>query len=211
MISAEEEIFDAIVKILLVGDSGVGKTNIVTKYIKDEFNENSKATVGVEFCFKKMTIDGKKVNAQIWDTAGQEKFRSITASYYKGAKACFVVFDITKKSTFDNVDNWISNVLSQADKGVLILLIGNKTDLEQLREVPLEAAQEKAKSFNIAYMETSAKSGFNLNEAFETLIKGAMKICMENDSDNYNIVLQNLNANKAENIDTKEESSGCFC
>lgn len=212
----DDDIYDFILKVLLVGDSGVGKTNIVTKYIKNEFNENSKATVGVEFCFKKLTLDDKKVNVQIWDTAGQEKFRSITASFYKGAKGAFIVFDITNKDTFENIDKWVSNVTSQADKGAAIVLIGNKTDLEDEREVTVEEAQEKAKAFNMAYMETSAKSGHNLNEAFELLIRGTLKRAMESESDDeFDFTVKNNNKVKikgnGQNIDTKENNKGGCC
>ncbi len=213
----DDEIYDLILKVLLVGDSGVGKTNIVTKYIKNEFSENTKATVGVEFCFSKLVIDGKKINAQIWDTAGQEKFRSITASFYKGAKGAFIVFDITNKESFNNVDKWVSNVTSQADKGAVMILIGNKTDLEDLRKVTLEEAQEKAKFFGMAYMETSAKSGHNLNEAFELLISGAMKKSMEGEpEDEIDMLFKQDNAKvklggKGENLTTNEKEGGCGC
>ena len=113
---ADEENYDVLFKIVLIGDSFVGKTNIMSKYLKNEFHEDSKATVGVEFGAKKFDIEGKSVKAQIWDTAGQERYKSITTTYYKGAKGALIVYDITRKETFDSVDRWISELVNSGDK-----------------------------------------------------------------------------------------------
>lgn len=145
------ENYDMIFKIILVGDSYVGKTNIMSKYLKNEFKSDSKATVGVEFGAKKFVIDGKNVKAQIWDTAGQERYKSITNAYYKGAKGAFVVYDITRKETFDSVDHWISDLNSSGDKNMTILLVGNKCDLEDQRQVSKDSGQQKAKAFSMLF------------------------------------------------------------
>ena len=174
---ADEENYDVLFKIVLIGDSFVGKTNIMSKYLMNEFHEDSKATVGVEFGAKKFDIEGKSVKAQIWDTAGQERYKSITTTYYKGAKGALVVYDITRKETFDSVDRWISEVLNSGDKNMTMLLIGNKCDLDNQRQVTKEQGEEKAKAFKVAFLETSASSGENLDVAFETIMKEVYSKC----------------------------------
>ena len=174
---ADEENYDVLFKIVLIGDSFVGKTNIMSKYLMNEFHEDSKATVGVEFGAKKFDIEGKSVKAQIWDTAGQERYKSITTTYYKGAKGALIVYDITRKETFDSVDRWISEVLNSGDKNMTMLLIGNKCDLDNQRQVTKEQGEEKAKAFKVAFLETSASSGENLDVAFEMIMKEVYSKC----------------------------------
>ena len=174
---ADEENYDVLFKIVLIGDSFVGKTNIMSKYLMNEFHEDSKATVGVEFGAKKFDIEGKSVKAQIWDTAGQERYKSITTTYYKGAKGALIVYDITRKETFDSVDRWISEVLNSGDKNMTMLLIGNKCDLDNQRQVTKEQGEEKAKAFKVAFLETSASSGENLDVAFEMILKEVYSKC----------------------------------
>ena len=124
----EEDNYELMFKVVLVGDSFVGKTNIMSKYLKNEFHEDSKATVGVEFGSKLFNIEGHPIKAQIWDTAGQERYKAITSAYYKGAKGAFVVYDITRKGSFDSIDKWISDLNAVADKKITIVVIGNKCD-----------------------------------------------------------------------------------
>ena len=175
----EEENYEMMFKVVLVGDSFVGKTNIMSKYLKNEFHEDSKATVGVEFGSKQFTIDGHTVKSQIWDTAGQERYKAITSAYYKGAKGAFIVYDITRKNSFESVEKWVSDVTSVADKKITIVLIGNKSDLEDQRQVTKEEAQDKANKLEIAFMETSAFSGDNLDKAFEMMMNKVYKKCHE--------------------------------
>ena len=174
---ADEENYDVLFKIVLIGDSFVGKTNIMSKYLKNEFHEDSKATVGVEFGAKKFDIEGKSVKAQIWDTAGQERYKAITTTYYKGAKGALIVYDITRKETFDSVDRWISELVNSGDKNMTMLLIGNKCDLDTQRQVTKEQGEEKAKAFKVAFLETSASSGENLDVAFEMIMKEVYSKC----------------------------------
>ena len=174
---ADEENYDVLFKIVLIGDSFVGKTNIMSKYLKNEFHEDSKATVGVEFGAKKFDIEGKSVKAQIWDTAGQERYKAITTTYYKGAKGALIVYDITRKETFDSVDRWISELVNSGDKNMTMLLIGNKCDLDTQRQVTKEQGEEKAKAFRVAFLETSASSGENLDVAFEMIMKEVYSKC----------------------------------
>jgi len=171
---AEEE-YEMMVKVILIGDSAVGKTNIMSKYLKNQFMEDSKATVGVEFGSKLFNINGHNIKAQIWDTAGQEKYKAITGAYYKGSKGAFVVYDITKKDTFDSVDKWIHDLKSTGDPKMTIMIIGNKLDLEHKREVLKEQGEEKARSFGCAFLETSAFSGDNIEKGFEMMISEIFK------------------------------------
>ena len=164
---------------LIVGDSGVGKTNIMSKYLKNEFHEDSKATVGVEFGSKQFNIQGHQVKAQIWDTAGQERYKAITSAYYKGAKGAFIVYDISRKNTFDSISRWVSDITATADKKITLILIGNKSDLEDQRQVTKEQGEEKAKEFGLAFLETSASSGDNLEKAFSLMINEVYKKCQE--------------------------------
>ena len=167
----EEEEYSLIFKIILIGDTSVGKTNILSRYINDTFSETSKSTVGVELATKVEHYNNKKIKIQIWDTAGQERYKSITTSYYKGAKGAFIVYDITKKESFKNVDKWIKDLKEFGDEDVTILIIGNKCDLEDEREVSIEEVKKKAELFDIGYCETSALKAKNIDYAFQTLIK----------------------------------------
>jgi small GTP-binding protein len=142
-----EDDYDLIFKVVLIGDSGVGKSNILSRYLKNEFSIETKTTVGVEFGAKKIEIEGIKIKAQIWDTAGQERYKSITNAYYKGSKGALVVYDITKKETFDNIDRWITELKKNAEPDVTIILIGNKCDLNEERQIPIEEGQNKALAY----------------------------------------------------------------
>ena len=175
----EDDNYEMMFKVVLVGDSFVGKTNIMSKYLKNEFHEDSKATVGVEFGSRQFNIEGHVVKAQIWDTAGQERYKAITSAYYKGAKGAFIVYDITRKESFDNVSKWAEQLKSTADKNLTIIIVGNKTDLEDQRQVTSEEGQNKANSLESAFIETSAASGSNLDKAFEMMINEVYKKCHE--------------------------------
>ena len=198
-----EEDYEMMVKIILIGDSAVGKTNIMSKYLKGQFMENSKATVGVEFGSKIFKISNHNIKAQIWDTAGQEKYKAITGAYYKGSKGAFVVYDITRKDTFDSADKWINDLKVSADPKINIMLIGNKNDLEDKREVLKEQGEEKAKSFGCAFLETSALSGDNIERGFEMMVSDIFKKYGEDtiDDDEFGII------EKGEDINLEKENS----
>ena len=157
-------------KVVIVGDSGVGKTNLVKRFITDSFNKDSKATVGVEFMCKNYSINGKIFKIEMWDTAGQERYKSITAAYYKGAKGAMIVYDVTNKESFDNVDKWHNEIKEKASKTINIMMIGNKTDLTDSREVTSEMSKSKATALEIPVMETSALDASNVKEAFYQLL-----------------------------------------
>jgi Ras-related protein Rab-11A len=144
----QDDDYDMIYKIVLIGDSGVGKSNLLSRYIKNEFTVNTRTTVGVEFGAKKFDIEDSKVKAQIWDTAGQERYKSITSCYYKGAKGGIIVYDITRKETFENVDKWLQEFKKNADTDACFILIGNKCDLVEERVITTEEALSKAESYS---------------------------------------------------------------
>ena len=170
MISDEE--LDFIFKVVFLGDSSVGKSNIISKYKLNEFNRNSKSTVGVEFYSKIITQNNKNIKIQIWDTAGQERFKSITKSYYKGAKGAIIVYDITRRATFENVQEWFTDTKTMGDNTHLVLmLVGNKCDLVNERQVSTEEGKKEAEMNGMAFMETSALDGTNITEAFELMAK----------------------------------------
>ena len=173
----DTESYEFMFKVVLVGDMSVGKTNIIAKYLKNDFSEDYKTTIGVEFHSKIAKVEGHVVKAQIWDTCGQERFKSITDSYYRGAKGAFVVYDITRKNTFESVDSWISALRSAADKNLNIIIIGNKSDLEDQRQVETEQGEEKAQNNEAAFMETSAYSGDNIDKAFDNMITDVYNKC----------------------------------
>ena len=175
----EDDIYEMMFKVVLVGDSFVGKTNIMSKYLKNEFHEDSKATVGVEFGSKQFTVEGHSIKAQIWDTAGQERYKAITSAYYKGAKGAFIVYDITRKASFDSIEKWVNDLTSTADKKLTIVLIGNKCDLEDQRQITKEQGEEKANKLEVAFLETSAFSGENLDKAFDKMMNEVYKKCHE--------------------------------
>ena len=167
--------YDMIFKVVLIGDTSVGKTNILSKYLSNEFDPDSKATVGVEFGTRDFKIENNTVKVQIWDTAGQERYRSITNAYYKGAKGSLLVYDITNPKTFENVDKWLSDLKTNAEEKISVVLVGNKTDLESERKITVEQGKEKAELFKLAFIETSALNGNNIEKAFNELISDVYK------------------------------------
>ena len=181
MSEQQQEGYDFLFKIVLIGDSSVGKTNIFTKYLNDEFDPDSKATVGVEFGTKNFKIEEKIIKVQIWDTAGQERYRSITNAYYKGAKGCLLVYDITNKTSFENIEKWVDDIIdkSKDNKNLIIYLIGNKIDLE--RKVLKEDAIQLASKLNIKYFESSNKLNLNIYEIVSHMI---MECCSSAQIDN---------------------------
>ena len=167
----EDENYNMIFKIVLVGDSGVGKTNLLLRYLKNEFNTQTKATVGVEFGNTKVRIDNALIKAQIWDTAGQERYRSITSAYYKGAHGALIVYDITRKDSFDSVEKWLSDLRNNGEEKMVIMAIGNKSDMEIERVISTQDGEAKAQRNNIAFLETSALNATNVAKAFDELIQ----------------------------------------
>ncbi|MBE3048657.1 Rab family GTPase [Candidatus Bathyarchaeota archaeon] len=127
--------------VVLIGDSGVGKSNLLSRFTRNEFNLDSKSTIGVEFATRSIQVDSKTIKAQIWDTAGQERYRAITSAYYRGAVGALLVYDISKHQTYENVTRWLKELRDHADANIVIMLVGNKSDLRHLRAVPTDEAK----------------------------------------------------------------------
>ena len=164
--SNEQLNFLYLLKYIIIGDSAVGKSNMLLRYIHDRFNEEFHSTIGVEFGAKNIQVDGKIFRIQIWDTAGQETFRSITRAYYKNSVCAFIVYDITNRSTFDNIKGWVEDCKKLSPKTVLMILVGNKIDLEDKREVSYDEGSTYAQKNGLLFFECSAKTGKNIDELF---------------------------------------------
>ncbi|CAH8306048.1 unnamed protein product [Eruca vesicaria subsp. sativa] len=197
-------------KIVIIGDSAVGKSNLLTRYARNEFNPNSKATIGVEFQTQSMVIDNKEVKAQIWDTAGQERFRAVTSAYYRGAVGALVVYDITRSSTFENVARWLDELNTHSDTAVAKMLIGNKCDLESIRAVSVEEGKGLAESQGLFFMETSALDSTNVKMAFEMVIReiygNISRKQLNSDSYKEELTVNRVSLVKNENEGTKRFS-----
>ncbi|KAL7713946.1 Sphingomyelin phosphodiesterase [Entamoeba marina] len=166
---------DYLFKLLLIGDSGVGKSCLLLRFADDTYTDTHIATIGVDFKIKTVQIDGKNVKLQIWDTAGQERFRTITSSYYRGAQGIIVVYSVIDLQTFQNVRQWLQEIERYASETVIKLLIGNKCDMEDDRAVTVEQGQELANSLNVSFMEASAKKSLNVDELFNKIATDIMK------------------------------------
>merc|ERR1711959_322703 len=140
---SKDDEYDYLFKVVLIGDSGVGKSNLLSRFTRNEFNLETKSTIGVEFATRSIQADGRTIKAQIWDTAGQERYRAITSAYYRGAVGALLVYDISKQQTFKNVERWLTELRENAAPNIVIMLVGNKADLRHLREVPTETAKER--------------------------------------------------------------------
>uniref|UniRef100_A0A8C5MF43 small monomeric GTPase n=1 Tax=Leptobrachium leishanense TaxID=445787 RepID=A0A8C5MF43_9ANUR len=163
-------------RVVLIGDSGVGKSNLLSRFTRNEFNLESKSTIGVEFATRSIQVDGKTVKAQIWDTAGQERYRAITSAYYRGAVGALLVYDIAKHLTYENVERWLKELRDHADNNIVIMLVGNKSDLRHLRAVPTDEARAFAEKNGLSFIETSALDSTNVEAAFQTILTEIYRI-----------------------------------
>ena len=156
---------------MLIGDSGVGKSNLLMRFTRNEFSLETKSTIGVEFATKNVNAEDKVIKAQIWDTAGQERFRTITTSYYRGAHAIVIVFDLTKRQTYEHIQKWMNDINRFAKENVLKFIIGNKSDLTNEKQVNYEEVRSLASQMKATYFNVSAKKNENINEFFEAATK----------------------------------------
>ena len=159
--------FDYLLKYIIIGDAAVGKSNLLLRYCHGQFKPEYQLTIGVEFGAKNVQINNKILRIQIWDTAGQENFRSITRAYYKNSVCALVVYDISSRDSFNNVSTWIEDCKNQSPKTIYMVLVGNKSDLEDKRQVSTEEGQELADKYGMLFFETSAKNGQNVEEIFQ--------------------------------------------
>ncbi|XP_059290220.1 ras-related protein RABA1d isoform X1 [Lycium barbarum] len=176
-----EDDYDYLFKVVLIGDSGVGKSNLLSRFTRNEFSLESKSTIGVEFATKSLTVDTKVIKAQIWDTAGQERncngciallcrYRAITSAYYRGAVGALLVYDVTRHSTFENVERWLKELRDHTDPNIVVMLVGNKSDLRHLVAVSTEDGKSFAEKESLYFMETSALEATNVDNAFAEVL-----------------------------------------
>ncbi|KAF9501109.1 Ras-related protein Rab-11A [Pleurotus pulmonarius] len=199
---AEGSNYDFLFKVVLIGDSGVGKSNLLSRFTRNEFNLESKSTIGVEFATRSINVDGKTVKAQIWDTAGQERYRAITSAYYRGAVGALLVYDIAKHATYVNVTRWLKELRDHADSNIVIMLVGNKSDLKHLRAVPTEEAKAFSTENGLSFIETSALDASNVEAAFQNILTDIYRIVssksLEQSADPIKPPTETLNVSTAE-------------
>jgi Ras-related protein Rab-8A len=164
--------YDMQIKLLMIGDSGVGKTCLLLRYANDSFSPTFITTIGIDFKIKNVDIDGTRIKLQIWDTAGQERFRTITTSYFRGAQGILLVYDVTDRRSFESIRNWISQIQQHADVHVNKILVGNKCDMLDEKVVSTEEAAKLAKEFGIEFWECSAKNDINVDDCFMGIARG---------------------------------------
>lgn len=201
--------YDYLFKLLLIGDSGVGKTSILFRFSDDSFTSTFISTIGIDFKIRTIEMDGKKIKLQIWDTAGQERFRTITTAYYRGAMGIMLVYDVTSEKSFENITQWIKNIETHASDDVEKMILGNKCDINDKRVVSTEAGEQLAEEYSVTLMETSAKSNINIEEAFTSMARNIKKKMdakavsrATGASNQSNVVTPNANNNA-------NQSSGC--
>lgn len=197
--------YDFLFKLLLIGDSGVGKSCLLLRFADDTYTESYITTIGVDFKIRTVEIERKTIKLQIWDTAGQERFRTITSSYYRGAHGIIVVYDVTDAESFNNVKQWLHEIDRYASEHVNKLLVGNKSDLVAKRAVTYEQGQEFAQSLGIEFVETSAKNSENVEKAF-MVMSAQIKSRMKTQPTNEKAKGSKLTAGQAVG---KSEKSGC--
>jgi len=210
---AETANYDYLFKVVLIGDSGVGKSNLLSRFTRNEFNLESKSTIGVEFATRSINVDGKTVKAQIWDTAGQERYRAITSAYYRGAVGALLVYDIAKHATYENVTRWLKELRDHADQNIVIMLVGNKSDLKHLRAVPTEEAKAFATEHGLSFIETSALDASNVEPAFQNILTEIYRIVSSkplNDGDEKRIAEgQKIVVEQSANDGGATQKGGC--
>ncbi|XP_028402311.1 ras-related protein Rab-8A-like [Dendronephthya gigantea] len=199
--------YDFLFKLLLIGDSGVGKTCVLFRFSEDAFNSTFISTIGIDFKIRTIELDGKKIKLQIWDTAGQERFRTITTAYYRGAMGIMLVYDITNEKSFDNIKNWIRNIEEHASSDVEKMVLGNKCDMDDRRQVSKTKGEQLAVEYGIKFMETSAKASINVEEAFYALARD-IKAKMDKKLEDQNRTTGSV---KITNQPNKKSSSGWRC
>lgn len=216
-------------KIVFLGEQGVGKTSLITRFMYDTFDDHYQATIGIDFLSKTMYLDDKTIRLQLWDTAGQERFRSLIPSYIRDSRVAIVVYDITKKKSFEFIDKWIEDVKNErGEDNVILCIVGNKSDLSDERQVSTEEGEQKAKVLGAnIFMETSTKVGYNVKNLFKKIAKSLPEFQDDNNSNNNDTVLdkslssthsQNNNNNTTGIIDIStaqnenlEQNGSCQC
>ncbi|KAI8063740.1 small GTP binding protein RAB6A [Gongronella butleri] len=194
-------------KLVFLGEQSVGKTSLITRFMYDTFDNTYQATIGIDFLSKTMYLSERAVRLQLWDTAGQERFRSLIPSYIRDSAVAIVVYDTTNRESFESTNKWIDDVRAERGTDVIIVLVGNKTDLLDKRQVSAEEGEAKAKDYNIMFIETSAKAGYNVNTLFRR-IANALPTSKKSESDGGKDEMEKVDLH---NTDAKPQSSTCAC
>ncbi|CAL8070042.1 unnamed protein product [Orchesella dallaii] len=199
--------YDLLFKLLLIGDSGVGKTCILFRFSDDAFNTTFISTIGIDFKIKTIELKGKKIKLQIWDTAGQERFHTITTSYYRGAMGIMLVYDITNLKSFENIAKWLRNIDEHANEDVEKMILGNKCDMDDNRQVQKERGDAIALEHGIKFMETSAKNNINIDRAFHELAEAILNKTSRETSSSSGVGNMNAELQDRVNLNTNNKSS----
>ncbi|KAI9355774.1 ras family-domain-containing protein [Pilaira anomala] len=192
-------------KLVFLGEQSVGKTSLITRFMYDTFDNTYQATIGIDFLSKTMYLEDKTVRLQLWDTAGQERFRSLIPSYIRDSSVAVIVYDISNRQSFMNTSKWIDDVRAERGDDVIIVLVGNKSDLSDKREVTVEDAEKRSKELNVMFIETSAKAGHNVKTLFRKIAQSLPGID-GNGQNEQRDQMQKINLNT-----TETEASGCAC
>jgi len=202
-----EDDYDYLFKLVLIGDSGVGKSNLLSRFTRNEFNLESKSTIGVEFATKSLNIDGKVIKAQIWDTAGQERYRAITSAYYRGAVGALLVYDVTRHTTFENIARWLKELREHTDPNIVVMLLGNKSDLRHLVAVPTEYGKSFSERESLYFMETSALDATNVENAFTEVLSQIHRVVSKRAVEAGDNRSASSLPSRGQTINVKEDSS----
>ena len=201
----EDDEYDYIFKVLLLGNSDVGKSSLLLRFVDSLWNDAFVPTIGVDFKVKTLEINNKKVKMQIWDTAGQERFRTVVSTYFRGAHGILLLYDVTNKDSFKNLENWLIEIEKNSSDKVLKILVGNKCDLSDDREIQTEEGQAFAVRNGMEFMETSAKMNTNVSKAFETLGKLMIDFNSKGNNNSQSGEGKNLKANSGKDLNTKKK------
>uniref|UniRef100_A0A8B9RHT0 Ras-related protein Rab-25 n=1 Tax=Astyanax mexicanus TaxID=7994 RepID=A0A8B9RHT0_ASTMX len=205
----DEANYELIFTMVLIGESGVGKSNLLSRFTKNEFNHDSRTTIGVEFSTRTVQLNSLTIKAQIWDTAGLERYRAITSAYYRGAVGALLVYDISKHLTYESAERWLKELYDHADPHIVVMLVGNKSDLASIRSVPTEDAKDFAEKNGLLFMETSALESTNVDIAFNSVLEEIHKKVSSKEVTRGSINAVSLSSPQPAQSDAQEEKKAC--
>ena len=199
-----EKDYDYLFKVLFVGDTSVGKTQIINKFVNNSFKEDYKTTTSASCVLKSVEYNGEKIKLELWDSPGQEKYKSITENFYKGSQLIVLVYTVDDKNTFENIQNWVNDVKNNTTENPRFLLVGNKCDLKEGRQVTKEEAEEYAKKYNMEFIEVSAKEGTNIEKMFNSIIQELLEDMEKEEISYYNKYNNTNNSEQKDLLDDKD-------